>query len=275
MMANNNRDKVPLVAYMRSKGLRLFFMADLTDGLSRGEEPPQLRALGRSITETAIQQLYRDYVTAFVQLLEPDYIGLASETNLIRKIAPANVYTAVVQAANDAAGDLEAIHATAPILISVQVETAWGVLGGDGTFEGIDTDIVDFPFAQALGLSSYPYFGFAQPDDIPDDYYSRLLAGISLPAMVVEGGWISNSVGAITSSQDTQARYIALQADLLDSISAKAVIQTLFADIDISSLPLPIPDNLSLFTTLGLMNENFGAKQALDVWDNSFARQKQ
>ncbi|MBU1171932.1 MAG: hypothetical protein KKD44_20450 [Proteobacteria bacterium] len=260
---------------MRSKGLRLFFMADLTDGLSRGEEPPQLRALGRSITETAIQQLYRDYVTAFVQLLEPDYIGLASETNLIRKIAPANVYTAVVQAANDAAGDLEAIHATAPILISVQVETAWGVLGGDGTFEGIDTDIVDFPFAQALGLSSYPYFGFAQPDDIPDDYYSRLLAGISLPAMVVEGGWISNSVGAITSSQDTQARYIALQADLLDSISAKAVIQTLFADIDISSLPLPIPDNLSLFTTLGLMNENFGAKQALDVWDNSFARQKQ
>jgi len=51
-----DRDKVQLVNYMRGKGLQLYFMADLTDGLSRGEEAPQLRALGRSITEPAVQQ---------------------------------------------------------------------------------------------------------------------------------------------------------------------------------------------------------------------------
>lgn len=52
-----DRDKVQLVNYMRGKGLKLYFMADLTDGLSRGEEAPQLRALGRSLVEPAVQQV--------------------------------------------------------------------------------------------------------------------------------------------------------------------------------------------------------------------------
>jgi hypothetical protein len=51
-------------------------MADLTDGLSRGEEAPQLRALGRSLSEPAVQQVYRDYVAAVVRKLQPDYLGL-------------------------------------------------------------------------------------------------------------------------------------------------------------------------------------------------------
>ena len=79
-----DRDKVQLVAYMRGKGLRLYFMADLTDGLSRGEEAPQLRALGRSLSEPAVQQVYRDYVLAVQKKLKPEFIGLAAETNLIR-----------------------------------------------------------------------------------------------------------------------------------------------------------------------------------------------
>ena len=47
-----DRDKVQLVQYYRGKGLQLFFMADLTDGLAREKEAPQLRALGRSLSET-------------------------------------------------------------------------------------------------------------------------------------------------------------------------------------------------------------------------------
>src|SRR5262245_47098295 len=64
-----DRDKVQLVNYLRGRGLRLYFMADLTDGLSRGEEAPQLRALGRSLTEPAVQQVYRDYVLAVARKL--------------------------------------------------------------------------------------------------------------------------------------------------------------------------------------------------------------
>ncbi len=264
-----------LISYFRTKGLNLFFMADLTDGLSRGQEPPKLRALSRSITETAVQQRYRDYVVGFVQRYQPEYIGLTAETNLVRREASAAVYAAMVQAANDAANDLITLGVTTPLLISVQVQTAWGGLGGSGTYVGVEQDFTDFPFIDMLGLSSYPYFDYAQPEDIPDNYYTRLLNGRNFDTMVAEGGWPSASVGSIVSSPEIQARYITRHADLLDSIQARAMAQTLFTDLDLSSIPIPYPASLPLFASLGLMElsgNNFVDKPSLAAWDALYAR---
>ena len=265
-----DRDKVQLVQYYRGKGLQLFFMADLTDGLSRADEAPQLRALGRSLSEPAVQQVYRNYVAAVVRKLQPDYLGLAAETNLIRAAAPAPVYAAVVQAANAAAADLAGIT-NAPRFISVQVETAWGLFTAT-PFAGIDTDLRDFPFTQMVGLSSYPYFVYAQPEDVPNDYYSRLLLGRTLPAMVVEGGWTSVTAGTIVSSPQEQARYITRHAQLLDSINARGLIQLVYADLDLATFPPPIPANLPLFVNIGLTDSNFVAKPALATWDSLHGR---
>jgi hypothetical protein len=267
-----DRDKVGLVDYLRSKNLSLIFMADLTDGLSRAEEAPQLRAARASITDPAVRALYRDYVLAVVRRLQPEYIGLGAETNLIRVAAPSTIYDAVVTASNDTAAALRATSAASRQFISVQVETAWGVLVGNGAYTGIDRDFTDFPTIDALGLSSYPYFAYARPEDIPTNYYSRLLAGRSLPTFVAEGGWTSASVGTVSSSPDVQARYVARHAALLDSISAVALLQLLYADIDLASLPPPVPANLPLFVNLGLTDSQFVAKPALAEWDRLHAR---
>ena len=262
-----DRDKVQLVNYLRGKGLTLAFMADLTDGLSRAEEAPQLRALGRSLTEPAVQQVYRNYVLAVASRLNPAYLGLAAETNLIRLAAPGALYGAVVQAANAAAGDLAAAGSSARPFISVQVETAWGGLSPGGNFLGIAPDLNDFAFSQMLGYSSYPYFRYSQPEDIPVDYYTRLASGQSRPIWIVEGGWTSANVGSVMSSPAIQARYITRHADLLDSVQAQGLLQLEFADIDTSLYPPPLPVNLPLFTHLGLCNSDFSAKPALVAWD--------
>jgi hypothetical protein len=267
-----DRDKVQLVQYFRNKGLQLVFMGDLNDGLSRGEEAPQLRALGKSISDPAVQQLYRSYMLAVARKLQPDYIGLAAETNLIRLAAPAALYGGVKAAANAAAADLRTAGVTAPLMVSVQVETAWGVLAGPGPYVGIEADFADFPFMQMLGLSSYPYFSFAQPEDIPADYYSRLLQGRAVSAMVTEGGWTSASVGTVKSSPDIQARYIDRHAQLLDSIRAKGVLQLLFADLDLTTFPTPYPTNLPLFISIGLTDSDFRGKPSLARWDAYFSR---
>lgn len=266
-----DRDKTQLINYLRGKGLRLYFMLDLTDGLSRAEEAPQLRALGRSLTEAAVRQVYRDYALAVERKYHPEYLGLAAETNLIRAAGTVALYAAVVQAAHDANADLRAAGRAAPLFISVQVETAWGGLTG-GSYVGVEQDFQDFPFMDILGLSSYPYFAYTQPENIPADYYSRLMNGRTLPAMVVEGGWTSASVGSVTSSPERQARYITRHADLLDSVHAIGVIQLLYADIDLSSFPPPLPANLPLFVDLGLTDSDFNAKPALASWDALHAR---
>jgi hypothetical protein len=270
-----DRDSVPLVNYCRAKGLRLGFMAELNDGLSRAEEAPQLRALGRSIAEASVQQVYRQYVLAVAAKLQPDVIGVAAETNLVRAAAAPALYAALVKAANDCAIDLRMANVSAPIFVTVQAETAWGVLGSSLPYAGVDVDFADFPFTQMLGISSYPYFGYAQPEDIPGNYYSRLLNGRSLPVLVTEGGWTSAGVGSTPASPDAQARYLRKQGDLLDSVSAEGVVQTLFADIDLSSIPPPVPPTLPAFAAIGLTGSDFAAKPALAVWDGLFARRLQ
>ncbi len=268
-----DRDKVALVQYLRGKGLKLVFMGDLNDGLARELDAPQLRAAGRSITEPAVQQLYRSYLLAVDRKLAPDVLGLVAESNLIRAAAP-GLYPAVKKAANDTAADLRAAGSATVLLASVQVEVAWGRLGGNNLYTGVEADFSDFPFMQRLGLSSYPYFGWPEPEDLPLDYYRRLLAGRSLPVMVVEGGWASAGAGGIVSSRERQARYVVRHADLLDAVAARAWLQLQFADIDIASLPPPVPVNLPLFASIGLADSSFAPKPALAAWDTLFARRR-
>ena len=266
-----------LANYYRAHNLPIVLMLDVTNGLARNQEAPELVAAGRSITEPAIQQLYRDYVVAIVDVVRPTHIGLAAETNLIRAAAPKAVYDAVVKMTNDAAADLRARGVTTPLYVSVQVETAWGRLAGaaPGAYVGIDDDLRDFPFIGALGLSSYPYLaGFASPEQIPADYYSRIPGTRALPVMVVEGGWTSGSVGALQSSPDMQARYIRRQAELLAAAHATALFQLTFTDLDIASIPQPPGSILPLFAALGMVDTQLRPKPALAVWDSVFAHRR-
>lgn len=264
------RDRVALVSYLRSFGHRIVLMVDATNGINRTGESQPLVDAGRSLTEPAVQFLYRRYCTVLDSLLRPDFLGLAAETNLIRAGAPASVYAAVVQVANDAAADVRAIDPGVKLFVSVQVETAWGRLPFTGVYEGVTQDVTDFPFMQAMGLSSYPYFAFPDPDSLPLDYYARLRQGSGLPVMVVEGGWTSRSLGGLASSPQTQARYIARQAQLLDQALAVGVFQLTFTDLD--TLALPPGTILPLFAYNGLVDENLTAKPALAQWDAVFAR---
>ena len=267
-------DALELANYYRSHNLPVVLMLDVTDGLARDKEAPELVSAGRSITEPAIQRMYRDYVVAIVDVVRPSHIGLVAEPNLIRLAAPRPVYDALVRMTNDAAADLRARGVTTPLYVSAQVETAWGRLGGNasGTYIGIDEMIRDFPFIGALGLSSYPYLaGYRTPEDIPADYYSRVLAGRALPVMVVEGGWTSASVPGLESSLELQSRYIRRQAALLASVNAAAVFQLTFTDLDLAAIPQPPGSILPIFAALGMVDTRLQPKPALAVWDSVFA----
>jgi hypothetical protein len=273
------KDGVDLERYYRSKRLKLVVTIDVTNGLGRESEAPALVAAHRSITEPAVQRLYRNYVRALVEMLHPDYLGLAAETNLIRAVAARPVYNAVVTMTNDAASDIRHSRSAAllPLYVSVQVETAWGKLGRQGAYVGIDQDLRDFPFVNVLALSSYPYLGgFRDPKQIPLDYYTRVKGSRALPVMVVEGGWPSTSVrGVFSSSPAMQAGYIARQSELLDQANAIGVFQLSFTDLDLGSFPKPVPTILPLFATLGLVDSNLKPKPALSTWDRIFARPRQ
>ncbi len=269
------RDLKELAALYHSRGLPLIVEIDVTDGLARDREAPELVALGRSITEPAVQQRYREYLAAVDSILHPEYLGLAMETNLVRALALPSVYVAMRTMVAGGENTLLAQGSVAKRFISVQVETAWGRLPAVGHFVGIDADRADFPFIKALGLSSYPFLaGFANPSDVPVDYYARLneSSATRLPMLVVEGGWSSGSVSGVTSSPDKQALWIKRQMEMADRAALVAVTQITFTDLDLSTYPVPPGSILPLFAQLGLVDVDFHAKPALTEWDRAFAR---
>ncbi len=269
------RDVAELVALYKSRNLPVIVQVDATDGLARDKEAPELVAAGRSISEPAIQTLYREYILAVDSILRPEYFGLAMETNLVRAIAPSAVYQSLRTMTNAAASALSGQQSTAWLFVSVQVETAWGRLPATPQFVGVDQDRIDFPFITALGLSSYPFLGgFAEPEDVPLEYYERLSSVNfpSLPMLVVEGGWSSASVPGVTSSAERQARWIARQMALADRAPMVAVTQITYTDLDLTTYPVPAGSILPLFANLGLVDTQFAAKPALAEWDRAFQR---
>jgi hypothetical protein len=263
---------LPLANFYRGKGFPITITVDVTDGLNRSAEAPELVTLHRSIAEPAVQQVYRDYVKALVSTIRPEYLGLAAETNLIRDQAPPAVYGALVQMTNAAAADVRALGGKQPLLYtSIQADEAWGP--PPASYRGAERDFQDFSFMQVLAISSYPYFFFSDPDQIPLDYYTRIANGRSLPIMVVEGGWTSAAVGSVQSTPAKQARYLRRQELMLDSAKAIAVFQLTYTDLDISAYqPLPAGSILPLFASLGHVDVNFVPKSSLATYDSIFAR---
>jgi hypothetical protein len=261
------RDQYPVALRFQQRGLPLVATIEPANGLDRKAESDVLVRLGRSIAEPAVQRVYREYAVAFDSILHPTHLTLAVETNLIRLLAPAATYNALVTMTNAGAQQIRATGSATQLMVSVQVDAAWGRIG-NGSYVGIDRDRADFPFIQALGLSSYPYLsGFTTPEEIPLDYYSRLVAGKVIPMLVVEGGWTSGSVTGVTSSPDLQARYIRRQMELADTARLVGVFQITFTDFELSSFPVPPGSILPLFAQLGLVDVNYRAKPALAVWD--------
>lgn len=259
-----------VVNYHRGKHQEIAITLDLTDGLNRAAEAPELVSLGRSLTEPVVQQRVTEFALAISSHIHPTWLGLAAETNLIRAVAPGPLYTAVRNTANATATALRAANTTSDLFVSVQVEVAWGWVTPAHTYVGIAQDLSDFPFAELLGLSSYPYFVYSDPDAIPADYYSRIRTEAGKPVMVVEGGWTSRTVGPIASTEAVQRKYIVRHAELLDRAGALLVVQLTFADFDVAALPPPVPENLGPFVYIGLVNPSLQAKPALAAWDSVF-----
>jgi hypothetical protein len=267
------QEQLELVQLYRTRGLEIVAMVDATNGLARGEEAEELVTLGRSIREPAVQALYHEYLMAVDSILHPSYLALAMETNLVRLAAPREVYDALVAMTNSTATALRASGTPAKLSVSVQVDVAWGRLQRTNQYIGIDDDLRDFDFIEALGLSAYPYLGgFAEPEDVPIDYYDRLTPSPAMPMYVIEGGWTSAAVEGVTSSPEKQARWIKRHMELADRAQLAGLFQITFTDLDLDALPLPPGSILPLFAYTGLVDASFQPKPALAEWDRAFRR---
>lgn len=271
-----NENYTGLVDYYRQHSLTLWVYIDPINGLNRATDAQALVDAGKSIANDDMQAIYRRFVIVMDSILKPEHLGLALETNLIRAVAPEEIYTGIKKATGDVAAELKSRNSVAFLSVSVQADVAWGSLQGSSQYQGIAQDLIDFPFMTEMGISSYPYFGYDDPKDIPNDYYSKLAADSNLPVFVSEGGWTSKSITgpnnkAIAGSELAQADYIQKHADLLNEANAIGWFSLTFTDIDLSALPANVDPTIQYFAYLGVVDADLKPKPAFDVWKKIFS----
>ena len=125
-----------------------------------------------------MRALFVRWVTAVDTLVHPEYLGLASEVNPLRRRGAVRVR--VARADGTAGGRLaaRALHARRPDLptpklyATIQVETAWGRLGPPG-WQGVATELCGLPVRRRAGLSSHPLPRRFRGAETSLDYYAH------------------------------------------------------------------------------------------------------
>jgi hypothetical protein len=170
---------------------------------------------------------YIRYVEAMVDTFHPRYLNIAIELNLFLEQCP-TAWEGMVDVVNAAYDAAKSRSPGTVVFPSIQIDHLYGVAPGSCP-SGVDAGVCyDQAYARLGGvkrdrfaISSYPYLaGFAAPDQVPADWFSRGPARGGERPVIAETGWLSDSVvaqtsagsclNAVTSDESAEAAYLDL-----------------------------------------------------------------
>jgi hypothetical protein len=263
----------------RQNGLEWVVVVDPLNGLNRREFFGLPEGWQPSFANPDVRTAFTNFALWVVRELSPPYLGLASEINTYLDAHPDDVksYLSLYQEVYDR------VKAEAPgtqIFVTFQWDdlnnmfapAAEGRPAGQTNWDQVEA------FETRLDLwaiSSYPYFAFPSGEDIPADYYTRLLDRTDKPLAVAEGGWTTQPVGPIQGGEQGQVEYLQAIHDQLGP-RLRFWVYLILTDFNIDSFADIMRregraesdiEGLGMFAAVGLQRFDGTAKAALQVWD--------
>lgn len=120
-----------------------------------------------------------------------------------------------------------------------------------------------------IAISSYPYFDYGAPSDLPDDYYAELAERAGLPIAFTELGWPSRPLSTAPDSEyggsaDEQVAFALRFAQLIEGLDVRFALWSFQHDIGDIGGPA--------FESVALRLNDGTAKPVLDIWSGFSAR---
>jgi hypothetical protein len=194
----------------------------------------------------------------------PPLLGIGNEVNRIQEADPA-AYREWVAALP---GIVHAIREASPatrIFVTFQYEFVRGAGALSGQARAPQWDMVAevAPYLDVVVFTTYPYFDYAHPDDIPADYYRDAVQRLGVPVAFSEVGWPSGPLSVAPASPfggtpAEQRAFIERLPDLLEGVDP-AFVMWVWA-YDIGEIVGPT------FATVGLSENDGTSKPALGAW---------
>jgi hypothetical protein len=226
-----------------------------------------------NLSSYEVETAYLNYATRVVEYLNPDYLVIGIEVNLLLAADKAkweqykdlhiHVYTA-----------LKKMYPDLPVFASFTLAHIKGLGGADSAVQVQELKAL-MPYNDILGLSVYPYL-WADPshrmDPVPEDYFDGALQ-FGKPIAVTETGAPSQDFRALDFNfefdEDYQKEYIAFL--LQKACDYQFVFVVNWVSIDFVDLLEVFPEELRELGTIwvytGLERTDGCPKKALYVWD--------
>ncbi len=264
----------------RQNGLEAIYVVDPLNGLNRREFMGLPAGWEASFANPQVRTAFTNYTLWIVRQFRPRYLGLASEINTYMDAHP-----------EDAANYLSLYHevyarikAEAPetqVFVTFQWEDLNNLI--PTAAEGRQAYATNWEQVEAFepnldlwAISSYPFVIFQSGSQMPEDYYTPLLARTSKPLAVAEGGYTSRPVGPFPGTPQDQVAYLnAIHAQIGERL--RFWVYLLLNDFDLDSYAEAMRkqglsdenvNTLGMFAAVGLREADGTPKPAMELWDS-------
>lgn len=217
------------------------------------------------------RQLFRQMLVEFAAQYQPPYLFLGNESDGYYIANPAD-YARWLEFYNEAYDAVKAVSASTRIgpifqyermaglgIFAQWTQPHWGAL-----------EEHDFAKIDVVGITLYPFFSFATPEEIPDNYLAALLSHTGgKPIAVTETGWPAENLGLEApweQSADAQVRYVDTLARISNGMNL-ALLNWLFIH------PIQSADTsfeIQAFGSISLRDEAGQKRPVYDAWVNFF-----
>lgn len=223
--------------------------------------------------ETTISWTDADQVARFRQVAvriaeryQPLFLSLGIEINRYYDHDP-DGFAAFVVAYSEIYDAIKAVSPDTLVFTVFQLETLRGAGYLTGTSQGRQAhwELLDMfqPRLDLAVFTTYPYFDYTSPADIPDDYYTEIAEHTDRPIAFSESGWLSAPLSTAPDSEFGGSE--AEQADFVQRFFE------LTADLDLAFAMWSFPNDIGpainpAFETVSLRHNDGRPKPALAVW---------
>jgi len=226
----------------------------------------------KSFSDPEIIKAYLNYCIFMIDKFEPKYFAYGIEVNMLGKHDPV-VFKDYLVLVESTYASLKSSYPDLPLFLTIQLETF------NNDFEN-QKEIIEslLPYTDFIAISSYPFGNFTDPDDIPDEWFSRLYAmAPDKPVAIAETAFLAEDLsldifdGYIAEgNQKYQVRYLDLLFSEMADIDCRFITWFVIRDYDqlwIAMEEQGVDNIFKSWRDTGLIDEQGNPRLALGYWD--------
>jgi hypothetical protein len=206
------------------------------------------------LSDPEFRRLWIEEAESIASEFEPDYLSLGNEINDYFYLHPDEIddFKTLLEEAYSAVKDASPKTRIMVVLSFTHLidNDQWDMLS---SFE----DSVD-----AIGLTTYPWKHFDDPEDIPPDYYTRIEQHTSKPIAFTEIGWTSSQESG--SSEQEQARFLIKFLELTGELNVEMVSWLFLHEPELTGIAASVTSPET--STISLKNSDGSRKEIYYLW---------